>query len=121
MIRDKEYLDYVRSFDCAVKNGECSAHMSYNNGLWVREIHPHHMRTRGAGGDDLFCVPLCKVHHDMWHKIGRDTFEKKYPGKIETRWLEVLEGAIYRFPEFADIINERIELINNGEIFNKRC
>ena len=39
---------------------------------------PHHSITKGAGGDDKDCVPLCPEHHHLIHKIGRWTFSEKY-------------------------------------------
>lgn len=31
---------------------------------------PHHLKTRGAGGDDSFCIPLCRFCHDALHHDG---------------------------------------------------
>ncbi len=39
---------------------------------------PHHVRSRGAGGTDKDCVPLCREHHQEVHRIGRDTFDAKH-------------------------------------------
>lgn len=42
-------------------------------------IHCHHIKTRGAGGkDESNLLPLCAKHHYELHKIGKDTFAKKY-------------------------------------------
>ena len=41
---------------------------------------PHHVKTRGAGGDDSQVVPLCRRHHnqlDSWG-IGQETFQDIY-------------------------------------------
>ena len=45
---------------------------------------PHHLKTRGAGGDDSDdnLIALCRVHHVEIHKIGRDTFIQKYNIKL---------------------------------------
>jgi hypothetical protein len=33
---------------------------------------PHHVTTRGAGGDDVAenLMPLCSEHHRLWHQKG---------------------------------------------------
>lgn len=36
--------------------------------------HPHHVRSRGAGGLDADTVPLCPGHHAMVHSWGVKTF-----------------------------------------------
>lgn len=42
---------------------------------------PHHIRTRGAGGDDSpeNLLGLCVVCHNLIHKSGREKFCRKYP------------------------------------------
>ena len=41
---------------------------------------PHHVRTRGAGGSEDDCVPLCRLHHSQLDSPGwgHDTFEATY-------------------------------------------
>lgn len=39
---------------------------------------PAHMVSRGAGGDDSSCVPLCRVHHIRQHVLGIRTFQERY-------------------------------------------
>lgn len=43
---------------------------------------PSHIRSRGSGGPDekWNLMPMCRIHHTEWHKIGSITFMKKYPG-----------------------------------------
>lgn len=36
---------------------------------------PHHVQSRGAGGDRRSLVPLCRDCHRLLHQIGRRTFE----------------------------------------------
>lgn len=31
---------------------------------------PHHLKSRGAGGDDSWCIPLCRRCHDRLHAAG---------------------------------------------------
>lgn len=44
-------------------------------GCRVRPCVPHHETSRGAGGDDSSCVPLCWPHHEECHR-GQLTFER---------------------------------------------
>ncbi len=48
-------------------------------GMWAE--HPHHIRTRGAGGDDdpRNLLALCTTHHTEVGQIGNDTFSERYP------------------------------------------
>lgn len=40
---------------------------------------PHHIKSRGAGGDDSGnVVPLCRTHHTMVHTYGMKAFESKF-------------------------------------------
>lgn len=38
--------------------------------------HPHHIKTRAAGGRDSDTVPLCGFHHAQVHRWGVGTFEE---------------------------------------------
>lgn len=39
---------------------------------------PHHLRSRGAGGDDSECVNLCRECHTEFHTVGRAAFEARH-------------------------------------------
>lgn len=54
-IVDKTLVEMVRSMRCAA----CGK----------RPSDPHHVTTRGAGGDDTpeNLMPLCHQHHVEWH------------------------------------------------------
>lgn len=43
---------------------------------------PHHVTTRGAGGDDVpdNLMPLCHRHHVEWHQIGPSKMVMQYAG-----------------------------------------
>jgi len=43
-------------------------------------IHVHHIRSRGAGGDDEAenLMSLCPEHHTEYHTIGGRAFGQKY-------------------------------------------
>lgn len=40
----------------------------------------HHLKTRGAGGDDVAenLIAVCGKHHDEIHRIGTYTWKVKY-------------------------------------------
>ncbi len=69
VIKSEGHCKFVRGFICAVANrgSEC-----------VGKMHAHHVTTRGAGGGDETCVPLCAKHHDEIHVKGVDTFAAAY-------------------------------------------
>lgn len=52
-------------------------------------VRPHHIKTRGSGGDDSpwNMVPLCDDHHtlgqDAIHRIGDYEFAEKFPAYKE--------------------------------------
>lgn len=64
-IKDESALGTIRKMKCIV----C--------GL-VAE--PHHIKSRGAGGDDTIenLLPLCRIHHTEIHTIGLKAFKLKY-------------------------------------------
>ena len=54
-------------------------------GMCFGRTEPHHVRSRGAGGDDIRgkgghgnVVPLCRTHHSEGHTIGWQTFQARY-------------------------------------------
>ena len=55
--------------------------------------HPHHIRTRGAGGDDesVNLMGLCTMHHTQIHQIGSETFGNTHP-EVELK----IKGALER-------------------------
>lgn len=58
-----------------------------------RYTHPHHEgHSRGAGGKDEECIPLCWACHQLRHSKGYGTFWKRiaklgteYPGVVQSR------------------------------------
>lgn len=62
-----EHLGFIRSLFCAVRDATCFG-----------VIEAHHVITRGAGGSDRDCVPLCTKHHAEGHRIGWSTFQRIY-------------------------------------------
>lgn len=71
-LRDRKYIKYVSGKPCSV----CGASTASD---------PHHYQPSGNGkmggkiGDD-FALPLCNRHHSEYHRIGRESFKRKYPG-----------------------------------------
>ena len=65
-LRSKKNIEFIQSRPCAA----CGR----------TPVDAHHIRTRGAGGDDRLSnlLPLCRVHHTEIHKIGKQTFFEKY-------------------------------------------
>ena len=62
-----------RDHMCCIRNSVCRG-----------RIDKHHVRTRGAGGkDENNIVPLCRLHHQEIHRIGRKTFAIKYDINLE--------------------------------------
>ncbi len=61
-IVDEEHLKWVRSLDCAV----CGR---------LAPSHPHHVKTRGSGGSDYYCIPLCgECHREAHMARSRDPY-----------------------------------------------
>jgi hypothetical protein len=65
---DEAYRGWIRGLPCRIVSPACGG-----------PTHPHHVKTRGAGGvDRQNLVPLCAWHHDLLHQIGRKTFAKRF-------------------------------------------
>jgi hypothetical protein len=65
-IVDPKLLREVRSRGCAA---------AYEGGCFGR-VDPHHLRTRGAGGDDVEenLMALCRMHHTVFHQTSASFF-----------------------------------------------
>jgi hypothetical protein len=66
ILRDEEYLAWIRKQKCYVENGHCSG-----------RIEAHHTRTyaRGVKGSDYETLPFCDgLHHPQWHSLGIRAF-----------------------------------------------
>jgi hypothetical protein len=68
-IRDDTLRAEVKAQGCAVNNRDCAG-----------PVDPHHVKTRGAGGDDTRenLMPLCRWHHIEAGMLGVLTFIEKY-------------------------------------------
>lgn len=63
---------FVKSHGCCVPG--CT-HLA--GGLYAI-IDFAHVKSRGAGGTDLFGVSLCRFHHGEQHEIGIRSFQKRH-------------------------------------------
>lgn len=89
-IVDEELLDAVRRLPCLACASEASE-ASVRHALdYSGEVlsHPHHVRSRGAGGGDVpnNVMPLCHKHHAEIHARGKLDMASKYP--VVRFWLE---------------------------------
>lgn len=66
--RDEAYRDWIRTLPCCL------------TGCVTRSrVECAHVRSRGAGGDDVGnCVPLCRSHHDWQHRDGIKSFQAHF-------------------------------------------
>ena len=70
-IRASAHLARVRACGCCVP------------GCWREPVQAHHDRRDGRGGtgikpSDIFCVPLCNLHHSQVHHKGVIWVEREY-------------------------------------------
>ena len=79
-VRDRAYLDWIKTLNCAVRFGDwgskgsfCGYHPPGRAG-----IEAAHVKTRGSGGADRGnVVPLCPLHHDE-QEGDTEGFERVY-------------------------------------------
>ena len=62
--KNKDYIEYIKEQPCCITERP--------------NVDPHHTKSIGSGGSDLSAIPLTHELHVECHKIGRDTFQKKY-------------------------------------------
>lgn len=62
-----EYLRWIRAKDCLVRSKECN---------W--RIDPNHLQHVGASGSDFGAVPMCRKHHDQFHRLPLYEFEARH-------------------------------------------
>lgn len=58
-------------------------------------IEPDHATTRGSGGKDDACWPLCTFHHRQRHDLGLRTFERMHgviAGVVVGRMAELVRA-----------------------------
>jgi len=65
IIRDNNYLKFIRTLECVVCGNP--------------HVEAAHLRMRTNGGmgmkpSDSWVIPLCSAHHKMQHQIGEEKF-----------------------------------------------
>lgn len=79
---DKDYIEYIKANCCLVGI------------LCAGDTVHHHTKTKGSGGSDFSCVPLCVKHHTEVHSIGTKTFQEKYNLDFQQERIRLLIGYI---------------------------
>lgn len=95
-IRSASFLQFVRGFACTCVETDPTG--------CAGKIEAAHVRRGTDGGigqkpSDRYCIPLCSEHHAEQHRIGEQSFEKKYrfamlpvADRIWRRWLATEAG-----------------------------
>ena len=79
----KQYVEFVKTQPC------CLCHdPNY-------PVDAHHMQSRGSGGSDFSCVPLCRECHACFHSEGGSRIREKFGVDL---WRE-LSGLLVTFME----------------------
>lgn len=75
-VKDERYLKKIREYRCCACKG--------------RNADAHHVKSKGAGGDDTQCIPLCRTCHSLLHQLGQTKFEDKFRIKLEkeVKWYQ---------------------------------
>lgn len=88
--RDDPYRDWITTQPCLVAGRSwfgAREHVHRCQGV----IHPHHTTSKGKGGHDRSCVPLCALAHRTTHDWGVTTFARRY-GIDWTAEVETLQA-----------------------------
>lgn len=72
---------WTRTLPCLLMGAECEG-----------EITSHHVKTVGSGGvDEDNTTPLCLKHHRQVHRIGCETFQRRYAINLAEEATKVTE------------------------------
>ena len=77
---DEEYVAWVRNKQCLVCDRPGS--------------DPAHLDTRGSGGSDYTCIPLCRIHHREQEDNSLRDFEDAYHINLYEEALRLLRHYI---------------------------
>jgi hypothetical protein len=91
-IVDESLLEEVRRLPCLAHACQDPRVALEAIGEGVTRSHPHHVVSRGAGGDDVASnvMPLCPACHQEVHTIGMRAMREKYP--IIDAWMAAVEA-----------------------------
>jgi len=82
VIKCAGHLQWVRGHECLCAGKMDRVVVGDDYALVPHEcfgkIEAHHVVSRGAGGGDEQVVPLCSKAHADGHKMGWETFQKRY-------------------------------------------
>lgn len=78
VLRSNDYINWIRTLPCIV----CTMAVGYIPSMEFRS-DPHHIPLKGHGGmgiktDDNRTIPLCRFHHELYHQMGRESFEDRF-------------------------------------------
>ena len=98
------HLQWVRGHECCVwgkleQLGDGYARHHSCEG----KTEAHHVVSRGAGGGDEQVVPLCSKAHADGHRMGWETFQKRYRVDLASTaadmWKQSPAGKRYRMTQ----------------------
>lgn len=81
----EKYKEFIRKQKCCA----CNTHIIGRK----PETDPHHVKSKGAGGSDLTCIPLCRKHHTEIH-WSAVKFQVKYNIDLKSIQIECLQKFI---------------------------
>lgn len=85
------YREWIQGYACLLRGRDSKIRCP----LGVFGSECAHVKSRGAGGDDIGnCVPLCPDHHQEQHRIGIQSFQKRHG--IDLYFIAADLGRIYQ-------------------------
>lgn len=86
-LEDPDYLRFIRRQPCLIDHTASEA---------AHIVPPGHGKT-GSKVADYRTIPLCRIHHECLHRIGRERFEEKFKMDVDleqVRFLEIYLSAL---------------------------
>lgn len=99
VIRCGGHRTFVRKHYC-VALGKDPAHPC--SGL---DVDAHHTTTRGAGGGDETCVPMCRAHHQLLDSWGWS--QKRFEREFKVDLAGIAQALASRSPALRRKMKER--------------
>ena len=82
VLRDPDYLDFIRDRQCIACREERRTAIDWNRlpRPFSARVEAAHTKVNGTGskGTDSSCLPLCTEHHREQHRIGAKDFALYY-------------------------------------------